>query len=346
VRAIIETLIYENGILKLLDQTKLPFIKKYVPCTNYKEVGSAIVNMIVRGAPLIGVTAAYGLYLAATSIKTSDFFEFKDEFKGYCDYFKSTRPTAINLNWAVNRIYKLVISKEGMSNLEIAQLILNEANLMKIEDIETNKKIGFYGNKLIKNNSTILTHCNAGALATCGYGTALGVIRTAFESGKNISVYADETRPYLQGARLTAFELAEANIPTTLICDNMAGYFINKGVIDCIVVGADRIAKNGDTANKIGTYTLSVLAKENSIPFYIAAPISTIDISIKDGTMIPIEERDSREITHINDLRIAPENINIKNPSFDVTPNSNISAIITEEGIITAPYIDNISTLF
>jgi len=333
---------YCNGVLKLLDQTLLPGEQKIVELKNYIEVADAIKNMIVRGAPAIGVTAAYGVAIASKAINTDSKEEFFAELAKVCDIIKSTRPTAVNLFWAVDRVYSRAVSNRDKTIEEIKKLIEEEAYLMEKEDIESNRSIGRFGNELIKENWTILTYCNAGALATCDYGTALGVIRAAHESGKNIQVFADETRPYLQGARLTAWELMQDNIPVTLICDNMAGHFMKEGLIDCVIVGADRIALNGDTANKIGTYSLAVLAKENNIPFYVAAPTTTIDFSIETGEQIPIEERSPAEITHIKGIRIAPEGVKVRNPAFDVTPNKYISAIITEKGIIYPPYDENI----
>ncbi|HPD00894.1 MAG TPA: S-methyl-5-thioribose-1-phosphate isomerase [Acetivibrio sp.] len=333
---------YCNGVLKLIDQTLLPTEHKTVELNNYVQVADAIKNMIVRGAPAIGVTAAYGLAIAAKAINTDSKNEFFEQLKKVCDLIKSTRPTAVNLFWAVDRVYCKAVSNRDKDIEEIKELIENEACLMEKEDVEANRSIGRYGNELIKEGSTILTHCNAGALATCDYGTALGIIRAAHESGKNIRVFADETRPYLQGARLTAWELMQDNIPVTLICDNMAGHFMKESLIDCVIVGADRIALNGDTANKIGTYSVAVLAKENNIPFYVAAPVSTIDFSIETGEQIPIEERNPVEITHIKGIRIAPEGVNVRNPAFDVTPNKYISAIVTDKGIIYPPYYENI----
>lgn len=331
-----------NGVLKLVDQTKLPLENKIVELSTYEEIADAIKTMIVRGAPAIGVTAVYGIVVAANSIDTCSTEEFFNELKKACDLIKSTRPTAVNLFWAVDRVYNKALSNKDKSIEQIRKIIEAEARLMEKEDIESNRAIGKFGNELIKQNSTILTHCNAGALATCDHGTALGVIRSAHEAGKNINVFADETRPYLQGSRLTVWELMEDNIPVTLICDNMAGHFMKEGLIDCVIVGADRIALNGDTANKIGTYSVAVLAKENNIPFYVAAPISTIDFTIDSGEQIPIEERSSDEVTHIKGVRIAPEGIKVRNPAFDVTPNKYISAIITDKGIIYPPFDENI----
>lgn len=340
-----KTLEFCNGSLKLIDQTKLPLEHKIVVLSTFEEVADAIKSMIVRGAPAIGVTAVYGVVIAANSINASSTEQFFNELKKACDLIKSTRPTAVNLFWAVDRIYNKALSNKDKSISEIKEILEAEARLMEHEDIESNKAIGKYGNELIKENSTILTHCNAGALATCDHGTALGVIRSAHNAGKNIKVFADETRPYLQGSRLTVWELMEDNIPVTLICDNMAGHFMKEGLIDCVIVGADRIALNGDTANKIGTYSVAVLAKENNIPFYVAAPISTIDFSIDSGDKIPIEERSSDEVTHIKGIRIAPENIKVRNPAFDVTPNKYISAIITDKGIIRPPFYENITKI-
>jgi len=333
---------FSNGKLKLVDQTKLPLEQKTIELSTYEEIADAIKTMIVRGAPAIGVTAAYAIVVAANSIDISSTEEFFNHLKKVCDIIKSTRPTAVNLFWAVDRVYNKALSKKDKSIAQIRDIIESEARLMEKEDIESNKAIGKLGNELIKQNFTILTHCNAGALATCDYGTALGVIRSAHESGKNINVFADETRPYLQGSRLTAWELMEDNIPVTLICDNMAGHFMKEGLIDCVIVGADRIALNGDTANKIGTYSLAVLAKENNIPFYVAAPISTIDFTIDSGEQIPIEERNIDEVTHIKGIKIAPDGIKVKNPAFDVTPNKYISAIITDKQVLYPPFYQKI----
>lgn len=333
---------YCNGVLKLIDQTRLPSEYKVIEYCDYIEVSKAIKDMIVRGAPAIGVTAAYGIAIGSRAIDTDSKEMFFRKLKEICDLMKSTRPTAVNLFWAVDRIYDKAYANMDRSIDELKNIIENEACCMEKEDLQSNKAIGKFGNELIAENSTILTHCNAGALATCDYGTALGVIRAAHEVGKKIKVFADETRPYLQGARLTAWELMQDNIPVTLICDNMAGHFMKEGLIDCVIVGADRIALNGDTANKIGTYSLAVLAKENNIPFYVAAPVSTIDFSIKTGEEIPIEERNSEEVTHIKGARIAPEGVTVRNPSFDVTPQRYIKAIITEKGIIYPPFADNI----
>lgn len=336
---------FSNGTLKLIDQTKLPLEHVVLECRTYTEVADAIKNMIVRGAPAIGVTAAFGVAIGASAIETESHSEFFDKLKAVCDHMKGTRPTAVNLFWAVDRVFGKALEAKSMSIGEIKEVIMKEACLMEEEDVRINREIGRHGNDLIKQNATILTHCNAGALATADFGTALGVIRAAHESGKNIRVFADETRPYLQGARLTAWELMQDRIPVTLICDNMAGHFMKLGEIDCVIVGADRVAMNGDVANKIGTYSLAVLAKENNIPFYVAAPISTIDFSMESGDLIPIEERQPEEVTHIRGIRIAPENVEVRNPAFDVTPNRYITAIITEKGVICPLYRENIMKL-
>ncbi len=338
-------LVYDNGVLKLIDQTKLPTEYVTVDCKTYEEVAAAIKDMIVRGAPAIGVTAAYGAAIGARAIDTDSKQAFFIKLKEICDVISSTRPTAVNLFWAVRRIFDKAVQSESKSIPEIKDIILKEAEEMDRQDVETNKAIGSHGNTLIGQDFSILTHCNAGALATCDYGTALGVIRAAHESGKNIKVYSDETRPYLQGARLTAWELNQEGIPVTLICDNMAGHFMKAGKIDCVIVGADRIALNGDTANKIGTYSVAVLAKENKIPFYVAAPVSTIDFEIETGESIPIEERSAIEVTHIKGIQIAPDGVEVANPAFDVTPNRYISGIITEKGVIYPPFDENLIKL-
>lgn len=338
-------LYFENGVLKLLDQTKLPTETVWHEYKSCDQVAEAIRKMIVRGAPAIGVAAAYGIAIGANAVDTDDKDEFFKELDRMAGEMKSTRPTAVNLFRAVDRIVKKACENKDRSIAEIKKLIIEEASEMDREDVENNRKIGEYGNRLINPGDIILTHCNAGSLATCDYGTALGVIRAAHESGKRIQVYADETRPYLQGARLTAYELMQDGIPVTLICDNMAGYFMHKGIINCCIVGADRIAANGDTANKIGTYTVAVLAKENNIPFYVAAPISTIDFDTATGDEIVIEERDHREITYICGIQVAPDGIGVKNPAFDVTPNRYITAIITERGILYPPFSDSIKKL-
>jgi methylthioribose-1-phosphate isomerase len=300
--------------------------------------------MVVRGAPAIGATGAYGYYLAVRENISADNVIFLDEIETAKEELLATRPTAVNLSWGIKRMEKVL--KEALAKdiheSEIAEKLLEEANQIAKEDIETNKKLGQNGNTLIEQDDKILTHCNAGALATVGYGTALGVIRAAHDAGKNIKVYMDETRPRLQGASLTAFEMLEEEIPSTLIVDSTAATLMKKQVIDKVVVGADRIAKNGDTANKIGTFMLSVLAKEYNIPFYIAAPISTVDFDIENGEEIEIEIRDDKEVTEIRSVRIAPEGVDVYNPAFDVTPAENITAIITEQGVIKPPFTENL----
>lgn len=333
---------FKNRVLKLIDQTKLPTEYCIIECKTYLEVANAISDMIVRGAPAIGVTAAYGIAIGAYEIKTESKEEFFKKLNDIKKVMESTRPTAVNLFWAIDRVIKKATDNRDKSIDVIKEIIYEEAVLMDEEDVKTNEAIGYYGNELIKHNFTILTHCNAGALATCDYGTALGVVRAAFKSGKNIKVFADETRPYLQGARLTAWELMQEGIPVTLICDNMAGHFMKSGEIDCVIVGADRIAANGDTANKIGTYSVAVLAKENNIPFYVAAPLSTIDFNTATGKDIPIEERSSKEVTHIKGIQIAPSGVDVRNPAFDVTPNRYITAIITEKGLAFPPFDESI----
>ena len=333
---------YENNVLRLIDQTKLPKQNKIYKAKNHKAVAKAIKDMIVRGAPAIGISAAYGIAIGANKIKTNDKDKFFIELSSICNILRETRPTAVNLFWAINRVYNIALKNKEKSIDEIKSLILNEAILMDKEDVEVNRLIGKNGNELIKENATILTHCNAGALATADYGTALGVVRSAHESGKNIRVFADETRPYLQGARLTTWELKQDGIPVTLICDNMAGHFMKEGKISCVIVGADRIAKNGDTANKIGTYSVAVLAKENNIPFYVAAPMSTVDMEIDSGDKIPIEMRNPNEVTSFRGVKTAPDGIDVLNPAFDVTPNKYITAIITEKGIVYPPFFNEL----
>jgi len=334
---------FENDKLIVLDQRKLPFEKEYFVCSTYQDVYIAIKDMIIRGAPLIGIVAAYGVVLGFREIIEKNLES--NKIYEIINYLASSRPTAVNLFWALERMKKVFEDARNFSQNQIYSVLLDEARKIEDEDKSINKKIGEHGNTLIKEVANILTHCNAGALATGGYGTALGVIREAHFTGKNIHVYVDETRPYLQGARLTAFELSEDGIPNTVICDNMAGYLMKLGKIDCVIVGADRIALNGDTANKIGTYSLSVLAKHHGIPFYIAAPVSTIDFNIKSGAEIPIEERNEEEIRFFNGKKIVPDESKVFNPAFDVTPAENITAIITEKGVVFPPFEENISKL-
>jgi len=330
---------FEKDTLKLLDQTQLPtkeIIKSYTK--DYKQVAEAIRNMIVRGAPAIGVTAGYALYLASKDFDQLEQKKYEEKMQEACEFLAGTRPTAVNLFWAIDRMKKVMHDYTGLQPKELTTKLKQEADKICAEDIQMCHQIGHYGEKLLHRNDTILTHCNAGALATADYGTALGVIRAACEAGKNIHVYADETRPFLQGARLTAWELQKDHIPVTLITDNMAGWMMKQGKIDGIVVGADRITCNGDIANKIGTYSVSVLAKAHGIPFYVAAPTSTIDFEMFSGDQIVIEERDPREVTHIKGIQIAPSNIQVENPAFDVTPHQNVTAIVTEKGVLYPPY--------
>ncbi len=340
----IRSLKFDGEVLHILDQRKLPFEFIDVPCETIEDIWEAINKMKIRGAPAIGVTAAYGMYIGmkGASDNTNEFFRKLYSVKKYLD---SARPTAVNLKWATARIVKLVESLKSKPISEIKKAILTEAVAMEKEDAERNFSIGEYGSALFKNGDTIMTICNTGALATVAYGTAFSVIHRSFEKYKNISAISLETRPYLQGARLTALELKEAGIPFRLITDNMSGFIMSKGLVNGIVVGADRIAANGDTANKIGTYTLAVLAMYHKIPFYVVAPTSTIDPEIKSGTEIPIEERDPNEVTHCGGNRIAPEGIEVYNPAFDVTSNRLIDAIITDKGILRKPFDKSIKNV-
>lgn len=343
----IKTLEWTDDGVVMIDQRLLPTEEVYPVFKTYEEVATAIKDMVVRGAPAIGVAAAMGVALGARNIVANDAAQFEQQFKMICDVLAGTRPTAVNLFWAIERMNTLYekLKAENLSFPEICLRLIDEAKRMHDEDISINKAMGTNGAALIPDGATVLTHCNAGALATAGYGTALGVIRAAVEAGKKVAVYADETRPFLQGARLTAWELHKDNIPVTLITDNMAGHFMKAGKLDCVVVGADRIAANGDVANKIGTYSVAVLAKENNIPFYVAAPISTIDLKTKTGEDIPIEERPQTEVTHVKGAQLSPEGITIANPAFDVTPNRYVSAIITERGVARSPFIESLQQL-
>ena len=331
-----------DNTLVLLDQTKLPIIVEFREYTTHKAVAEAITTMVVRGAPAIGAAAAYGFVLGALEFSGEDKQEFFSWLEEVGSTLAATRPTAVNLFWAIRRMQDKLREISELAIPEIKAALLAEAQLIAEEDILINKKIGEYGNEIIPDRARILTHCNAGALATVGYGTALGVIRAAQEAGKDVRVFADETRPLLQGARLTAWELMQDNIPVTLITDSMAGYLMQKGLVDVVVVGADRIAANGDTANKIGTYSVAVLAQAHEIPFYVAAPISTIDIKIANGDEIPIEERNKLEVREVFGQRVAPENVEVFNPAFDVTPAKYITGIITEKGIVTPQFSANL----
>jgi methylthioribose-1-phosphate isomerase len=335
------TIEWKEGKIIMVDQRLLPTEEIYHKFENYEQVAEAIETMIIRGAPAIGIAAAMGIALGYKNLGKDD----KERFIKICDRISETRPTAKNLFWAIERMKKIYNYLNGSSFEEKRDALINEALEIEKEDVEMNKKMGDFGASLIEEGDGILTHCNAGALATGGYGTALGVIRSAFFSGKKIKVYADETRPFLQGARLTTWELINEGIETYLISDNMAGFFMRKGYINKIVVGADRIVSNGDIANKIGTYSVAVLAKENNIPFYVAAPYSTFDLSLKTGEQIPIEERNPNEILEINGKKIAPDNVRIINPAFDITPAKYISAIITEKGVIYPPFSENIKKI-
>ncbi len=339
----IRSLEFKNNKLYLIDQRALPRKYEEFICENYKDVEFAIADMVVRGAPAIGVTAAYGVVLAAHEFSELPIKQFLEKMHSACDIINSSRPTAVNLMWAIKQMRTLLIDTETPEKILLK--LKTEADKIANDDIQTNKKMGQFGNSLVPQKAAILTHCNTGALATVEYGTALGVIRAAFEDGKEIFVYADETRPRLQGARLTAWELVQEGIPAKLIADNVAATLIRDGKIDLILVGADRIATNGDSANKIGTFMLSVIAKTYNVPFYIVAPTTTIDFEIETGDEIEIEERSSKEVTHIRGVQVAPDNIEVYNPAFDVTPNENITAIITEKGIINKPFKENILKL-
>jgi methylthioribose-1-phosphate isomerase len=331
----IQTLEWTDSGVRFIDQTKLPTEESYVNCTTYQQVAEVIRDMIVRGAPAIGVSAAMGVALGVKNSKATTAGELKQE----------TRPTAVNLFWAIRRMQDKFETLRVRPLPQIKQALIDEAKHMHAEDIAINQAMGRHGATLMPSSGGVLTHCNAGALATCGYGTALGVIRAAIEQGKKIHVYADETRPFLQGSRLTAWELNKDGIPTTVISDNMAGAMMRQGKIVAIVVGADRIAANGDVANKIGTYSVAVLAKEHAIPFYVAAPISTVDLETPDGSKIPIEQRDAKEVTHIAGKQMVPDGVQIENPAFDVTPAKYVTAIVTERGIAKAPYTESLAQL-
>lgn len=330
--------------VRMLDQTRLPARRVYVETSDYRVVADAIRRLCVRGAPTIGVAGAYGAALGALGLKATDKKSFLHELRSIISDLASTRPTAVNLAWALDRISKSAASGQNIS--QIKQLVVEEArSIQKNEQLAT-RKLSQFGSVLIQEGSTLLTHCNAGALATCGCGTALGVIAAAYQQGKVRRVYATETRPLLQGARLTSWELKQLGIPVTLITDSMAGHFLSTGNIDAVVVGADRVAANGDVANKIGTYSISVLAMENAVPFYVAAPMSTIDLSTESGKNIVIEERNHEEVTHVRGKRIAAKGIDVANPAFDVTPSKYVTAIVTENGVVRPPYSIGLKRLF
>jgi methylthioribose-1-phosphate isomerase len=332
----VETIQWTDAGVVMIDQTRLPREEAYVTCRDYREVAAAITSMVIRGAPAIGVAAAMGVALGVME---------GADFDTVCNTLARTRPTAVNLFWAIDRMRRLHSSLNGQPREQVAAIMVEEAKQIRLEDIAICKAIGSNGASLVPDHKTVLTHCNAGALATAGYGTALGVIRAAVSAGKQIDVFADETRPFLQGARLTAWELGQDGIPTTLITDNMAGHFLRSGRIGCVVVGADRIAANGDVANKIGTYSVAVLAKENGIPFYVAAPVSTFDLTLKSGDEIPIEQRAAVEVTEVFGVPVAPVGMRVENPAFDVTPAKYVTAIITERGVARAPFSESLKRL-
>jgi len=334
-----------EGAVRLLDQRRLPAEEVYVECRDMAAVARAIRTMQIRGAPAIGVAGAMGLALAAQTIQTNSFAAFYSELSRQGEVLRRTRPTAVNLAWGIERMQRCAELYKALPVAEIVQALIREAQRIREEDIQGNRAIGAYGQGLIPDGAAVLTHCNAGALATAGYGTALGVIRAAHAAGTRLSVWAGETRPFLQGARLTAWELQQDGIAVTLITDNMAGHLMQRGQIDLIIVGADRIASNGDVANKIGTYTLAVLAQAHGLPFYVAAPLSTLDLSIGDGAAIPIEERDPEEVTSWAGVRTAPVGIRAHNPVFDVTPHRYITAIITDRGVVRPPYDASLAAL-
>jgi len=342
---VIQTLEWTDAGVRFIDQRKLPTEETYVTCTTHQQVADVIRDMVVRGAPAIGVSAAMGIALGVNNSKAENVDDLKKEFDQICKVIGETRPTAVNLFWAIRRMQEKFELLRIRPLAHIKQALVEESQRMHAEDIAANQAMGRHGAALMPSSGGVLTHCNAGALATAGYGTALGVIRAAVEQGKKIHVYADETRPFLQGSRLTAWELMKDGIPTTVISDNMAGAMMKQGKIGAIVVGADRIAANGDVANKIGTYTVAVLAKEHGIPFYVAAPISTVDLATPDGSGIPIEQRNRREVTHIAGKQMVPDGVEVENPAFDVTPANYVAAIITERGIARAPYRESLRKL-
>jgi len=341
----IKTIEWTDAGVRFIDQTKLPTEETYVTCKTYEEVADAIRTMIVRGAPALGVAAAMGVAIGVRESQAQDIATLECELNRMCDVIAATRPTAVNLFWGIRRMKEKFASLSGRSIPEIKQAMVAEGQRMLDEDIAANQEMGRHGAVLLPASGSVLTHCNAGALATCGYGTALGVIRAAVESGKQLHVFADETRPFLQGSRLTAWELMKDGIPTTVISDNMAGAMMRQGKISAVVVGADRIAANGDVANKIGTYTVAVLAREHGIPFYVAAPFSTVDLHTPDGSGIPIEQRSAREVTHMAGKQITPDGVGIENPAFDVTPHEYVTAIITERGVLREPYSESLRQL-
>ena len=341
------TIEWQDDAVVMVDQRKLPAQEVYVECRTAKAVAGAIKKMVIRGAPAIGVAAAMGLAIGVQRSKVTGTGQLATEFYKLCELMAATRPTAVNLFWAIERMKRTFAeaARSGRSPSEIRDAMVREAQRIHDEDVTNCKALGAHGSRVVPDRAHVLTHCNAGALATGGYGTALGVIRAAVESGKHVAVFADETRPFLQGARLTAWELLRDGIETTVITDSMAGPLMRDGKVDVVVVGADRIVANGDVANKIGTYTVAVLANEHDVPFYVAAPVSTIDLSTADGSGVPIEERDARELTHVGATRVAPEGVRVWNPAFDVTPHTLVAGIITERGICRPPYAESLKAV-
>ena len=338
----VKTIQWMGDRVRIIDQTRLPHQQVYVDIRTPSEMVAAIQGMQVRGAPALGVAGAFGLALGARQVRASDREQFLAQLRPVAEMLARARPTAVNLAWGVRRLMERAECSAYQEPEKLQKLLIAEAQRVLQEDIETNRRLGQHGAALLPQSATVLTHCNAGALATAGYGTALGVVRAAQEAGKEVMVYVDETRPLLQGARLTAWELQQDGIPVTLITDTMAGHFLHSGKIHCVVVGADRIAANGDVANKIGTYGLAVIAKENGVPFYVAAPISTIDLSLPTGALIPIEERSAEEVSHLGGVSLAPEGVAVANPAFDITPARYVTAIITEAGVVSPPYEENL----
>lgn len=341
----IHTVEWTEAGVRFIDQTRLPTKEVYVTCATYREVAEAIRTMVVRGAPALGVTAAMGVALGVRDSKAKNAADLRNDFDEIARVIAATRPTAVNLFWGIERMRRKFEALKSQPVAEIKNALIAEAQQMHAEDIAANMAMGRHGATLMPASGGVLTHCNAGALATCGYGTALGVIRAAVADGKKLQIFADETRPFLQGSRLTAWELQKDGIPTTVISDNMAGAMMAQGKIKAVIVGADRIAANGDVANKIGTYSVAVLAKENGIPFYVAAPWSTVDMKTPDGNKIPIEQRSAREVTHMGGKQITPDGVGVENPAFDVTPHRYVTAIITERGVAKAPLAESLARL-
>ncbi len=341
-----KTIEWRDDKVFMIDQRKLPVEEVYIECSDYKQVADAIKTMVIRGAPAIGVAAAMGMALGGLGIDAKNYEAFSQKMDGVYHTLLSTRPTAVNLRWALDRMKKLLVASSSSLISEIQKKLKEEAIRIAEEDVEINQRMGGFGQKLIQPGETILTHCNAGALATAGWGTALGVFYSAKKEGKKFEVFASETRPFLQGARLTSWELSKNDVPVTLITDNMVATFMRQRKIQRVIVGADQIAANGDVANKIGTYGVAVLARQHDIPFYVAAPLSTIDLSCPTGDAIPIEEREASEVTNFYRQRVAPEGIRVRNPAFDVTPHELVTGIITEKGIIAEPYTETLKKIF